>query len=390
MSGARVLVLDADERQALAACRALGRSGYEVGVAGSRETSLAGLSRYSARHHRLPDPRTPTAEAYAERLADAVARFGYQVLLPCLDETFARVERIALNARVAPDPGPGRDRLVDKLHLVELGRAADVPYPRTRLVSDGLAAADRESLSPPIVCKARRSAVAHETRVAHHSGAAIAWTWEEAELFSHRLRERGLEPIVQERIERAEKINATIVRREGRSEVRFPYRVLRDLPLTGGIAVTTQTLGADSGAGREAIDALERLCDAAGYEGVANGEFARSREDGRLYLIEVNPRLWGSLWFAERLGQRVVERVVRAALEGEPLPAADPPAPMRQYHFATSELRWAFEHPRPARPLVELLSSLRPGDVFEYADATDALVVLRYPAEKLRRRLRRS
>jgi biotin carboxylase len=381
MNRVGVLVLDADERQALAACRALGRAGFEVGVAGSRARSLAGHSRYAARHHVLPDPRTRTT-GYESRLVDIVRRHGYRVLLPGLDETFARVERVELPARVAPSPGAARDRLVDKVRLADVAAAADVPYPATHAATAAVAAG---VLTLPVIVKARQSAVVRADHVAHHSGALVVETWDEVTRASTALRERGVEPIVQERVERTEKINVTIVRRAGTSEVRFPYRVLRDVPLTGGIAVTTETLGPTDPHGAEATAALERLCDVAGYEGVANGEFARSRVDGRLFLIEVNPRLWGSLWFAERLGQRVSERLVRAALQLDPLPPADAPS-LRRYHFATSELRWVLRHPQRARPLLELLRSWDPRDVYEYDDPTDVLALLRYAAEKMRRR----
>jgi biotin carboxylase len=376
----RVLVMDADERQALAACRALGRAGYEVGVTGSRERSLAGHSRYAARHHQLPDARARTP-LYEARLGEIVRQHGYDVLLPGLDETFARVERVELAARLAPAPGEARDRIVDKLRLAELAAAADVPYPRTVSATDGAF----EQLTLPVVVKARLSAVSYGEYVAHHSGAHVAETWVSARSEAGKLSSRGLEAIVQERIERAEKINVTILRRGGRSEVRFPYRVLRDLPLTGGVAVATETLSAHDGAGREAVAALEQLCDTAGYEGVANGEFARSRHDGRLYLIEINARLWGSLHFAERLGQRVTERQVRAVLGLDPLAPADPP-PARRYHFLTSEVRWVLRHPRRRRALFEVMLSLGPRDTYEYLDERDLGVLVRYGAEKVRRR----
>jgi biotin carboxylase len=380
MTSVPVLVMDGDERQALAACRALGRVGYEVGVAGSRERSLAGHSRYATRHHVLPDPRSRNT-VYEERLVDIVQRHGYRVLLPSLDETFARVERVPLPAQLAPAPGQARDRLVDKLGLAEVATAADIPYPHTAVVRSK---DDTLSLALPVVVKARRSAVAQPGRVAHNSGAVVAHTWEAAHAAAAALQTQGLEAIVQERIDRLEKINVTIVRRRLHSEVRFPYRVLRDLPLTGGIAVTTATLSVLASPGREALEALEALCDSVGYEGVANGEFVRSRRDGKLYLIEVNPRLWGSLWFAERLGQRVVEREVRAALDLEPLPDAPPPR-RTLYHFPTSEVRWVRAHPRRGKPLLELLRSLRPGHVYEYVDRRDLGVMARHAVEKRRR-----
>jgi len=48
-----VLVLDAQTRQGLAACRALGRGGVEVGAASVDADALSRSSRHVARFHRL-------------------------------------------------------------------------------------------------------------------------------------------------------------------------------------------------------------------------------------------------------------------------------------------------------------------------------------------------
>jgi hypothetical protein len=183
------------------------------------------------------------------------------------------------------------------------------------------------------------------------------------------------------------KVDVVLFRREGRSEVRLAYEVLRDVPLTGGLGVTLETISADHGVGAAAVVALERLCDAAGYEGLANGEFSVSADDGRLYLIEVNPRLWASSWFGERLDQRIAERCVAHALE---LPAPPPTSYSvgRRYHDPAGELRWLSLHRRRRRPLVELLRSIRPRDVFEYDDLTDPRPLVRQLGAKLRRGVR--
>ena len=149
--------------------------------------------------------------------------------------------------------------------------------------------------------------------------------------------------------------------------------------------MATETIDRSTGVGSEAVDSLERVLDAASYDGVANGEFMQSADDGRLYLIEVNPRLWGSTWFAERLGQRVVERGIRLALGLDPLPDV-PYSPGRRFHHLPGEAQWLWLHPEKRRAIRELAATIRPRDVFEYQDGSDALVVPRYAALRLARR----
>jgi predicted ATP-grasp superfamily ATP-dependent carboligase len=374
----RVLVMDASARSALSACRSLGRAGHDVGVASSSPRPLAEYSRFTSRSHQLPGPHA-REESFQNALHALVAGNGYEVLVVLDDATLARLRRISPSVPSFPNLGPGFDRLTDKIGLIELADEADVAYPTTFAttteseVDEAIA-----SVGLPVVVKAARSAVAAADGVHHHEGATVANDREAALAAFARFRADGLTPIVQEFVHRREKINLSTFRRGGRTEVRFTYRVLRDVPLSGGIAMAVETIPPDRGIGAEAVNALERLCDAAGYDGLANGEFCRS-PDGRLYLIEVNPRLWGSTWFAERLGQRVVERGVRLALGLPSLPEVAYPEGRRFHHLA-GELRWLRLHRSRLGPLRELLRTTRPWDVFDGDELSDPKPIIRYLA----------
>jgi predicted ATP-grasp superfamily ATP-dependent carboligase len=381
MKRLRVLVLDADKRQALAACRGLGRADHDVGAAGYQPSALAGWSRYTRRYHRLPSPRGATDD-FGAALRALTTEQGYDVVVAVEDPTVAALVEAGLEIPTVPRLGTGLERLVDKVALAGIAAAAGVAYPPTEVLDGPTHAGVLERLGAPAVVKPARSAVALDGRVSHHSGAAVTPDPAAVADAAETIGRQGLVPIAQERIERADKINVTIFRRSGISEVRFPYRVLRDVPLTGGIAVTLETVSAEQGIGANAVAALELVCDEAGYEGIANGEFCLSARDGRLYLIEVNTRPWGSLWFAERLGQRVADRAVRHAVE---LPSApSPPARAgRRYHNPAGELRWVLRHASRRRPLLSVVRSTRPWDVFEYVDPADPVATLRYAVAKL-------
>jgi hypothetical protein len=381
----RVLVLDASSRNALSACRALGRAGFEVGAAGYRPRELAGSSRYCARYHVLPEPSGP-AGPFADALSAIVSRRGYEVVVATDDATIARLGSTTPPVTTVPLAGDGFTRLVDKVGLAALCDAAGVAYPRTiRLGNEGSVQAALDELGAPLVVKGGCSARATRERVFHHWGATVTADPSEAAEAAAEVRVAGIEPVAQSWVRRGVKVDVVLFRRNANSEVRLAYEVLRDVPLTGGLGVTLETISAEQGVGAGAVAALERVCDAAGYEGLANGEFSVSADDGRLYLIEVNPRLWASSWFGERLGQRIAERCVAHALKLPP-PAAGPYPVGRRYHDPVGELRWLSLHRRRRRPLMELLKSIRPRDVFEYDDLTDPGPLVGQLVAKLRRR----
>ena len=375
-----VIVLDASARQALATVRALGRAGHEVGAAGYERSDLARDSRRAARSHRLPDP-SRSGEAFHEALDALLSKHVYDVVVATDDGTIARLRERPPRVPCVPDVKADLDALGDKVVLAGVAREAGVAYPETLDIDGSTTAGDVVSaLGLPVVVKASTSATILEGNVRAHAGAVLATTEESVNDAVGAVRRSGLTPIAQRPAERAAKIDVAVVRRGGLSEVRLAYRVLRDVPLTGGLAVTLETVSATKGSGRDAIEALERVCAAAGYDGIANGEFCVGA-DGSTTLIEVNARPWASMWFAERLGQRVAERCVRLAAGVEPLPPAPPPR-LRRYHHVVGELQWASLHDRVAPRLGELIVTTRPWDVFEYDDLGDPWPLLRHAARR--------
>src|SRR5262245_45074331 len=87
-----VLVLDGEQRAALAVVRSLGRRGVSVHVASHVRRSLAGGSRFAASESLVPDP-IKGAEGYATAIARLSADCETPVILPATEaSTMALLE----------------------------------------------------------------------------------------------------------------------------------------------------------------------------------------------------------------------------------------------------------------------------------------------------------
>lgn len=386
----KVLVLDGSARQSLAACRALGRAGYDVGAVSSAPSAVAGYSRYTRRYHQLASP-FDGADRFVDGVEQLISSFGYSVVVATDDATLACLNARRPSIPTVPTLGEPFALLTDKARLGELAAGAGVDYPRTLLVEStaeiGQALAE---VGLPAVVKGERSAIVSAENLGFHSGARVAHDTAAASRAAEDSLARGIRPIVQERVHWTEKTNAVIIRRGGRSELRYVHRVLKEYPRAGGMGVTLETLAPDDPSAARSLEALERICDAAGYEGVVQAELYLA--DDAAWLIDVNPRFWGSTWFAERLGLRVSERAVRLALGEPPLPDPAVYPAGKRFHHVTGELRWASDEPRSWRPLLDLGRNWRPGDYVEYVDWSDLWTLVRYARDRvgdLRRKHRR-
>ena len=201
LGGVRALVLDPDSHVSLAACRALGRAGVVAEVGGDRFAGIAERSRYVRATHALPDARGPAAP-YAEALRSLIDTRRIDVVVTTDDATIARLDSIDLPVASVPGLGAARRSLVDKAAgLAELCASCGVAYPETWTVlpakSDGR---DLVAAALPAVVKARTSATATADGVACARGATPVDSVEGGARRIARLRERGLEPIVQRRV----------------------------------------------------------------------------------------------------------------------------------------------------------------------------------------------
>ncbi len=385
----RVLVLDGWVRSALAVCRALGRLGCSVGVAGTDPRhNIAARSRYVSRHDTLPDP-WGAAAPYEAALHELVEREGYAVVVAVHDGTLARLASIDLPIPTLSRLDDAWRILQDKGSLGEVCERAGVAYPRTeRVESPEELAAAVERLGLPAFVKSSVSALARPDRVVFERKLRNYAPTREDTLAAAEPLWGELPVIIQREIDRGQKFSTVVIRRDGRSELRYVHRVLREYPRTGGMGISQESLDPESGEGAEVVQVLERVCDEVGYQGIVQAEIYRSTADDSLVVIDVNPRLWASAWFAERQGFRVIERSLRVALDLPPLPPPTPRPGMR-FHDLSAELRWLMHEPSRWAGLRELVRTTRPRDHYEWVDLTDPMPMARYVADRIRKRLGR-
>jgi predicted ATP-grasp superfamily ATP-dependent carboligase len=317
VTAAPVIVTDGEARAALAAVRSLGAAGLPVHVVASKPSSLAGCSRFALREHVLPDPdRAP--EAWAEALAGLATSLPGSLLLPVTEVALGTIyETGGLQHCHVAAPGPSEYGMaVDKHGLLERARAVGLDTPRSVLVEDPERLAELpQGFRFPVVLKARRSRW-FEDGGWRYGGVRIVEN--EAELRAA-VRDPGFAAgaLLQEFVP-GHGEGLFFLMEHGAPRARFAHRRLREKPPWGGVSVLCESVEPDPALAR----ASERLLGDLGWHGVAMVEFRRA-PDGRAALMEVNPRLWGSLQLAIDAGLDF-PHLLASLYRGEPLPPVEP------------------------------------------------------------------
>ena len=312
-----VLVLDANQRSALAAVRSLGRAGLRVFAADSSGATLAGASRYCHRRLSYPSPYSEP-QAFVDAIAQAVRAHGIDVVLPMTEVSLQLLlgARDRLGTAALPAPALAAfEAMSDKYRLFKTAQALGVPMPRTVFIDDAHSlVAQADAWDYPVVVKPHRSRIWHNgawlstsVRYAHSRAELDAMVANDVALSAYPF-------LLQSFIDgHGEGLFALFDR--GRAVDFFAHRRLRERPASGGVSVLSESAPVPV----DLRDIAERLLAAQGWHGVAMVEFKRGR-DGVPYLMEVNARFWGSLQLAVDAGVDFPARLVRLA-RGERLSA---------------------------------------------------------------------
>jgi len=285
-----VLILDGEQRSALAAARSLGSHGIDVTIASCHERPLAAASRYCQNTLQLPSPAVDAA-AYVNAISNACGELGIHTILPMTDASTMLVNALQLNdVKLACPPRQTYESITRKDKLIQSAVQSDVPVPRTIFIYDASHLGKiPQAFVGKVVIKPARSWYLEKNRL---SSTAVM-TAESPSVAIETIRSApwfGAVPcLVQEFIAGHGAGVCSLYDAKG-SVCWFAHRRLREKPPRGGVSVLCESVALD----RQLREYSERLLDGVNWFGPAMVEF-RISTDGTPYLMEINGRFWGSL-----------------------------------------------------------------------------------------------
>ncbi|MDQ2076165.1 ATP-grasp domain-containing protein [Marinimicrobium sp. ABcell2] len=315
----KVLVLDAEQRSALAVTRSLGSiPDVEVTTAGASPVALAGCSRFSMRYIQSPNPeREP--EAYLTWLKGVVAQTPFSLVLPVTEITS---QLLLMNSEhlegvhLPFSPYSTLMKLADKGKLLDCAKSLNIPVPSSQWFSCA-EELDPTTLHYPLVLKPCLSKIYAQgkwitTRVRILRSSDDLSRELEASPYLHTY------PFMLQEFIPGKGAGIFCLYDHGEPVAFFAHRRLREKPPEGGVSVLSESAEVDPAM----HDYSVKLLDSVKWHGVAMVEF-RVSPDGVPYLMEVNTRFWGSLQLAVDAGVDfpkllwgVEQRLPRGGYEG--------------------------------------------------------------------------
>ena len=304
-----VIVTNARNRIAYNVVRSLGQKGIRVYAADFVSWSMSFVSRYAAGHFVYPSPfREP--DAFVACLVDQIGRLDADVLIPVFEETFLIAKhRDRFPSRVSMVL-PTYDQILtvhNKDRLEALARRVGIPVPATYPAEEMRAASALQSnMRFPVLIKPKQG--------------GGAWGIQEvpsADMLAQLLARHDWTDRPWERFFIQEKINGpthcvAMLFNHGALKATVGYRQLRDFPPTGGQATMRISCRHE-----KAEEYLHRLLAELRWHGPCQADFIIDGRTDEAYLIDINPRLWGSLTQAIASGVDFPYLIYRLAKDGD-------------------------------------------------------------------------
>lgn len=292
------IVLDGEQRSALAVTRSLGQRGVPVWVADSTAKPLASASRFASKILRYPDPMK-YPDKFGAWLKAIDIQHPHSVLFPLTDITVPLALKAAAGTHswlTAMPTASAYETASDKARLLELASAVGVRVPHTWSITTRTRDALPRSVNFPVVIKPSRSAKATDGGIRKRSVRYASSQEELAIAIDALLLDEADELLIQEYIH-GSGVGVFALYDQSKPLFFFSHRRLRERPPSGGVSVLSESTEVTE----EGAAAARRLLDGLHWHGVAMVEFKQDSM-GQLWLMEINARLWGSLQLAVDCG----------------------------------------------------------------------------------------
>lgn len=275
--------------------------------------AAAALSRYCSKAFEYP-VSTSEPGAFVESVLEFVRAQAIDLVIPITDWTLgplsAQRERFAEVSGVAMPSREAFEFASDKYRTIQLAESIGIGVPKTLLVASAGDLSQFQSSAFPVVVKDRFS-VRWTADKAVFGSVSYAYSAEELQgKVAERVQAAG-DVLVQE-FAAGLGLGFSCFMIGGKAFLPFQWQRIREVDPRGSASCARKSIPLDSSLASLSV----RLIHEMGFEGIAMVEYKKTG-DGRLILMEINGRPWGSIGLPVACGIDYPRHLIEWSLHGK-------------------------------------------------------------------------
>ncbi|ABV33737.1 carboxylate--amine ligase [Pseudothermotoga lettingae] len=295
------LLIEAEYRKVLPVIRHIGKSGYGVYAISLNRFSIGGSSKYVKKNYFMRDLELQT-------VLNIIDKNKIDIVIPCNEKSvrFLSKHIDKFETTIVTPNIDSFELCEDKLRTLQLAESLNIRIPKTHYfhnlaeLNENL---DKIDFSPAVL-KPRKSS----------GSRGIIYVKSKDEILgvlnNDYIEKFGM-PLVQEYIPQdGESIGVSFLYYKSNKIMEFCHKRIRQYPPTGGPSTLAVSIYDE-----EAIKIGEKLLNALKWNGLAMVEFKRDPTTKELVLMEVNPRMWGTIGLALFSGADFIRAIVEVFLK---------------------------------------------------------------------------
>lgn len=309
-SKSKILITDGASVNALGIIRHLGiNNKFELVIVGYNSIALGRFSKYCKKYIVLPHPKK-NSDKFISVIINIVLQEKIDFVLPvgfyAHKSIIDNIQSIESITKVCLPSKQSFEIATSKIETTLLAERVNVLVPKTKTITNLDQLSTLKELRFPVVIKSQKEI----------GGRMVEYANNEEELiskFKRLISDFSLAPndypIVQEYI-KGDGVGFFAYYKNGELINYFMHERIREFPVSGGRSVCARSFYDE-----KLLDNGKRILDALNWNGSAMVEFKRT-SDNNYYLLEVNPKLWGSLELAICSGVNFPLLMIENALNG--------------------------------------------------------------------------
>ena len=310
----KLLVTNAESSVSLAIIRSLGKKGVDCICTSTTNFAVSFFSKYCKKRMITPSAKFD-AEKFIEKIIDICKKECIDVVFPIRGPStlaILKYKKEIENYAIVPFENYEKlKKVYNKLSLIEVARKIGVLIPKTYVVENLINIEDiLQEINFPIVLKISKGEGAKGVRYAKNKKKLI-------EEYNKLKSKHNSEIILQEYIAGVGYGCSILFNFNSQPRAVFCHKRLRENPPSGGPSVARMSIKWP-----ELEDITLKLMNHLKWRGIAMVEY-KVTSDRKPYLLEVNPRFWGSLPLAIASGIDFPYLLFKMAIDGDVEPIRD-------------------------------------------------------------------